>query len=234
MAKISRRALAADADVGGISPYGDRVIPLGIRRAVEARDGMVCRRCGCDVVRLRDCETYKPDVMHLDHVIPWASGGPTTVDNLIVTCAGCNLGRGRPKSIIRQSVLNVETDGWDYWWPAGFAPPNPVAADTRGLLSPTVLARMLDKTPAQIIRMASKGRLEATAESPFLVMLPVALRSNTYRKRGPKTMRLLPGHALSPSRRHMLEQGESLRAKRRRRALDEKYDLFLSTHEETP
>lgn len=55
------------------------------RRAVIARDGLVCGICG-GVVAIEDVE--------LDHVLPFSMGGPTTVENLRVTHSRCNRIRG--------------------------------------------------------------------------------------------------------------------------------------------
>ena len=60
-------------------------IPFHIRRIVIERDGLHCVYCDED---LSDAE------IHLDHVIPESRGGPTTVDNLQVTCRKCNTSKG--------------------------------------------------------------------------------------------------------------------------------------------
>ena len=60
-------------------------IPLNLRRRVLERDGYYCVYCDED---LRDAE------IHMDHVIPESKGGPTTYDNLQVTCRKCNLAKG--------------------------------------------------------------------------------------------------------------------------------------------
>ncbi|HEX3813438.1 MAG TPA: DUF222 domain-containing protein [Mycobacteriales bacterium] len=59
-------------DVGRAS----RTIPLGIRRAVVARD-IGCIHLDCDQPSQR-CEVH--------HVRHWANGGPTTVSNLVLLC----------------------------------------------------------------------------------------------------------------------------------------------------
>jgi 5-methylcytosine-specific restriction endonuclease McrA len=60
-------------------------IPLHLRRRVLERDGYYCVYCDED---LRDAE------IHMDHVIPESKGGPTSYDNLQVTCRKCNLAKG--------------------------------------------------------------------------------------------------------------------------------------------
>lgn len=60
-------------------------IPLNLRRAVIDRDGYYCVYCDED---LHDKE------IHLDHIIPEAKGGTTTLNNLQVTCRKCNTAKG--------------------------------------------------------------------------------------------------------------------------------------------
>lgn len=60
-------------------------IPTHIRRQVIERDGLHCVYCDDD---LTDQE------IHLDHVVPESLGGPTTYDNLQVTCRRCNIAKG--------------------------------------------------------------------------------------------------------------------------------------------
>jgi 5-methylcytosine-specific restriction endonuclease McrA len=62
-----------------------RTISLKLRFAVLTRDKFTCRYCGRSA----------PDVpLHIDHVIAYSKGGPTTVDNLVTSCRDCNLGKG--------------------------------------------------------------------------------------------------------------------------------------------
>ena len=56
-----------------------------IRRHVIERDGYHCVYCDEDLTN---------GEIHLDHVIPEAKGGPTTIDNLQVTCRKCNISKG--------------------------------------------------------------------------------------------------------------------------------------------
>lgn len=60
-------------------------IPRHIRTAVIQRDGLYCVYCDEDL-----CDSE----IHLDHVIPESLGGPTTVENLQVTCRRCNTAKG--------------------------------------------------------------------------------------------------------------------------------------------
>jgi hypothetical protein len=80
------RRLACDAGVVPVVLGGDsepldigqasRVVPVGMRRALQARDGG-CRFPGCDRPAPW-CDAH--------HLIHWADGGPTSLDNLILTC----------------------------------------------------------------------------------------------------------------------------------------------------
>lgn len=52
------------------------------RRAVLARDGFRCQYCG------------STRHLTLDHIIPRSRGGPTSWDNVITSCAPCNVRKG--------------------------------------------------------------------------------------------------------------------------------------------
>lgn len=87
LARIRSRAWAEWHLQRGIDPdrYYDPKPSLALRAAVLARDGLVCGICGGNVLA--------GDV-HLDHVHPFARGGPTTLANLRVTHAACNIRKG--------------------------------------------------------------------------------------------------------------------------------------------
>lgn len=56
-----------------------------LRFDVLHRDAFTCQYCGA----------RPPDVvLHLDHRIPVAAGGQNTFDNLLTSCAPCNIGKG--------------------------------------------------------------------------------------------------------------------------------------------
>lgn len=76
-----RRARAASRTVAP----GREPIPAGLRFAVLHRDGFRCRYCG----------RGEPDgvKLHLDHLVPVAAGGRSEIDNLVVACQDCNLGK---------------------------------------------------------------------------------------------------------------------------------------------
>jgi hypothetical protein len=80
------RRLCCDADLmpvvlGGESEILDvgqtkRLVTPGIRKALAVRDAG-CAFPGCDVSEVR-CDAH--------HILPWWSGGPTTLENLVLLC----------------------------------------------------------------------------------------------------------------------------------------------------
>ena len=105
-------------DVPGL-PAGEVLdgpnIPAGVQRAVLDRDGWFCRFCGIPVIwqraqkAMRDAypETvrwgarnvekhtaFQAMDLDFDHIVPRSRGGRNTPDNLVVSCAPCNCGRG--------------------------------------------------------------------------------------------------------------------------------------------
>lgn len=59
-----------------------------LRFVVMRRDNFSCRSCG------RSPAIEPGVVLHVDHVVPWADGGETTLQNLQTLCERCNLGKG--------------------------------------------------------------------------------------------------------------------------------------------
>jgi len=62
-----------------------------LRFLVMKRDNFACRSCG------RSPATEVGIVLHIDHIIPWGSGGETELSNLQTLCDRCNLGKGNLK-----------------------------------------------------------------------------------------------------------------------------------------
>jgi 5-methylcytosine-specific restriction endonuclease McrA len=62
-----------------------RAIPGWLRMDVLNRDGLCCQLCGGPVER---------DDVHLDHILPVSKGGATTLRNLQVAHAVCNIRKG--------------------------------------------------------------------------------------------------------------------------------------------
>ena len=84
-------------------------------RALIERDGYQCRFCGIPVIRSEvriAIRKHYPDELNwgrsnseqhaafqcmwvqYDHILPHSRGGRTDLDNLAITCSGCNYGRG--------------------------------------------------------------------------------------------------------------------------------------------
>ena len=61
-----------------------RGLKLGLRMQVLRRDGFRCTYCGA---------TPDRSALHVDHVLPVASGGRDELANLRTACADCNLGK---------------------------------------------------------------------------------------------------------------------------------------------
>jgi len=74
------RRLTCDAEVSvpGVNlGRTQRVVSPALRRALEARDGRVCAMPGCE----------RRHGLAAHHVVHWAHGGPTDLDNLVLLCA---------------------------------------------------------------------------------------------------------------------------------------------------
>lgn len=86
---VDRVGGTADCVCGFRAPFVVRPPPLRQRpnswkrrrQAVYDRDGGRCRVCAADVPR---------DAFEVDHIIPRASGGPDTLDNLQTICGPCH------------------------------------------------------------------------------------------------------------------------------------------------
>ncbi|MDE0344396.1 MAG: HNH endonuclease [Boseongicola sp.] len=93
----------------------DPNIPVGIQREVLDRDGYFCRFCGIPVIwqkaqkAMRDAypdtvrwgarnvekhTAFQAMDLDFDHIVPRSRGGRNTPENLVVSCAPCNCGRG--------------------------------------------------------------------------------------------------------------------------------------------
>ncbi len=63
----------------------------GLYAKLKARDGLICRYCGCPV----DFAARRgPKSGTYDHVVPVVQGGGDGIENLVVSCQGCNLKKG--------------------------------------------------------------------------------------------------------------------------------------------
>lgn len=83
-------------------------IRVAVRRAVLARDGMVCRHCTQPVRARVDQYDFGSDVLELDHLKPISKGGKSTVANVVVSCLSCNRGRcNRPPKQTLEVIAEV-------------------------------------------------------------------------------------------------------------------------------
>lgn len=66
------------------------------RRAVLVRDNFTCKECGAKPIGTNQHGVELPalEQLHIDHIIPFSKGGPTTLGNLRVLCRKCNLAKG--------------------------------------------------------------------------------------------------------------------------------------------
>lgn len=76
---------AGSGELWRIKPLREPISRI-VRAAVIARDGRTCQLCGGEIP--------EGDVLHLDHKVPVARHGRSTLDNLQVTHAKCNLSKG--------------------------------------------------------------------------------------------------------------------------------------------
>ncbi len=71
-----------------------------LRFAVLARDEFTCRYCGKQAPEAQ---------LHIDHVTPRSKGGMDEMDNLVVACVECNLGKG--DVLLEQRLIAKITKG---------------------------------------------------------------------------------------------------------------------------
>jgi 5-methylcytosine-specific restriction endonuclease McrA len=74
-----------------------RRVPRALRDRVAAQ---ARHRCGYCLTT----EAVAGSSMEIDHIIPWAEGGPTVEENLWLVCTGCNKRKGN-----RIAALDPET-----------------------------------------------------------------------------------------------------------------------------
>jgi 5-methylcytosine-specific restriction endonuclease McrA len=142
-------------------PEGARFQPrepqAALKRAVIERDGYHCRFCGIPVVRAEvrvhwrklqpaalrwgqsnaECHpAFQCLWLQYDHVLPWTRGGRTDLENLVITCAGCNFGRNQwtleevAIADPRERPLEPSWPGFDAW--DGLERVRSVAGEGRG------------------------------------------------------------------------------------------------------
>ena len=64
-----------------------RDVNLRLRFKVMQRDIFKCCICGASPATNPSIE------LHIDHIVPWAKGGETVIENLQTLCSNCNLGK---------------------------------------------------------------------------------------------------------------------------------------------
>ena len=107
-------------------------------RALIERDGHQCRFCGIPVIRAEiriAMHKQYPDALEwgisnseqhaafqcmwlqYDHIVPHSRGGRTDLDNMVITCSGCNYGRGddtlEETGLIDPRTRPVRKTSWD-------------------------------------------------------------------------------------------------------------------------
>lgn len=65
----------------------NRKINLRMRFRIMSRDNFKCCICGASPAKDPSIE------LHIDHIIPWAKGGETVIENLQTLCSKCNCGK---------------------------------------------------------------------------------------------------------------------------------------------
>lgn len=59
------------------------------RLSVSQREAVIRRACSC-CEYCRAQEQFSPDPFSVEHIIPLSKGGVSTLDNLALSCQGCN------------------------------------------------------------------------------------------------------------------------------------------------
>jgi len=67
-----------------VTPIDERYINAKVSAMVKIRDNSTCRMCGRKAPNV---------IIHIDHIIPFDWGGPTTMENLQCLCERCNEGK---------------------------------------------------------------------------------------------------------------------------------------------
>lgn len=65
----------------------NRKVNLRMRFRIMSRDNFKCCICGASPAKDPSVE------LHIDHIIPWAKGGETVIENLQTLCSKCNYGK---------------------------------------------------------------------------------------------------------------------------------------------
>nr|WP_251041464.1 HNH endonuclease signature motif containing protein [Arthrobacter sp. ISL-30] len=125
-----------------------RLFPAGLRRYLQARDD-TCRTPYCDA-----------PIRHFDHVLPWHTGGTTSLDNGAGLCEACNHTKENPGWTTRPSPGRQHTI--EYRTPTGHtyhstAPPLPGTSIRERSAPIGFLAMALDPWRGKIRHRAKLG-----------------------------------------------------------------------------
>lgn len=88
-------------------PKDLRVLPLWLRYAVLQRDRYACRACGDSPAKGKGC------TLEVDHIVPYARGGLTVMENLRTLCRRCNRGKGARMPGMSRKLLRSPGKGAD-------------------------------------------------------------------------------------------------------------------------
>lgn len=84
-----------------------KAISKRVRFEVFKRDEFQCQYCGAAPPKV---------LLHIDHIVPVASGGDNDMDNLLTACDACNMGKGAvsldavPQSLSSKAADIVERE----------------------------------------------------------------------------------------------------------------------------
>lgn len=92
VASLSSQVHLLEQRLADIRFQHERSVGSSLRSAVFERDGLTCTYCS----RVGEDRRVGPDrrPWHMDHRHPWSLGGETTLENLTLACASCNLSKG--------------------------------------------------------------------------------------------------------------------------------------------
>ena len=86
-------------------------VPHELAMKVFKRDHFKCQYCGLDAKqRFEDWL-----IMTIDHVHPYARGGPRSLDNLVTACQPCNLIKGKRPFATLEDAKKYVTAAREEW-----------------------------------------------------------------------------------------------------------------------
>lgn len=95
------RLFQVDQVVAAGTPFSEaqwdstaRFASSALRGEVLERDGFQCYYARLGMCDPGTCWACLAKDLHIDHVLPFSKGGGTTADNLVTSCAACNLSKG--------------------------------------------------------------------------------------------------------------------------------------------